>query len=151
MTREGLVRSLRENEVRFVLIGASALPVHGITRATADIDIFIEPTIENAERTHRTLVEFGYDLTDVEPQDLLEYKVLVEGYIVEADVHPFVTGIAWEEVWQDKVSAKFGEVEAHFPSFEHLVRMKEAAARPRDLEDLKMLLEVKPRREEQNP
>jgi hypothetical protein len=45
---EGLLRSLNAHSVRYVVIGATAFPVHGYARATLDIDIFIEPTTENA-------------------------------------------------------------------------------------------------------
>jgi predicted nucleotidyltransferase len=45
-----LLRSLKARNVRYVVIGAAAFPVHGYARATLDIDIFIEPTRENASR-----------------------------------------------------------------------------------------------------
>lgn len=44
MDVEGLLKSLKEHKVRFVIIGATAFPVHGYSRATLDIDVFIEPT-----------------------------------------------------------------------------------------------------------
>jgi len=59
---ESLLRSSNEHSVEYVLIGASAFPVHGYARATLDVDIFIRPTPENARRTHAALTAFGYDL-----------------------------------------------------------------------------------------
>jgi predicted nucleotidyltransferase len=50
---EGLLRSLNAHSVRYVVIGATAFPVHGYARATLDVDIFIEPTEENAQRVRR--------------------------------------------------------------------------------------------------
>jgi len=44
MEIEGLLKSLKEHKVRFVIIGATAFPVHGYSRATLDVDFFIEPT-----------------------------------------------------------------------------------------------------------
>src|SRR5262249_11408511 len=61
-------------------------------RATLDVDIFIEPTPENAERTRAALAAFGYDLCDVSVEDLLETKVLIRQYVLETDIHPFVKG-----------------------------------------------------------
>jgi len=58
-----LLRSLNEHSARFVVIGATAFPIHGYARATLDIDIFIEPTKENARRVHEALRDFGYDVT----------------------------------------------------------------------------------------
>jgi predicted nucleotidyltransferase len=76
MEAEGLLRSLKEHKVRFVIIGATAFPVHGYSRATLDIDIFIEPTLRNAERTRDALKAFGYDMSDASVDDLLTKKLL---------------------------------------------------------------------------
>ena len=43
MDTESLLKSLKERKVQFVVIGATAFPVHGYSRATLDIDIFIKP------------------------------------------------------------------------------------------------------------
>ena len=75
MDVEGLLKSLRENKVRFVVIGATAFPVHGYSRATLDTDIFIEPTSENAKLVKKALTAFGYDLTDITIDDLLKNKI----------------------------------------------------------------------------
>ena len=44
MDTESLLKSLGTYKVRYVVIGATAFPVHGYARATLDIDIFIEST-----------------------------------------------------------------------------------------------------------
>ena len=67
-----LLKLLNENKVRFIIVGATAFPVHGYVRDTLDIDIFIEPVRENAERTYAALKAFGYDVTDLSADELLE-------------------------------------------------------------------------------
>jgi hypothetical protein len=57
---EGLLKSLSAHRARYVVIGATAFPVHGYARATLDVDLFIEPTEENARRVRTALAEFGY-------------------------------------------------------------------------------------------
>ena len=81
MDVEGLLRSLRESKVRFVVIGATAFPVHGYSRATLDTDIFIEPTPRNARLARQALIAFGYDLADISIEDLLENKILIRQYL----------------------------------------------------------------------
>ena len=139
MDVEGLLKSLKEHKVRFVIIGATAFPVHGYSRATLDIDIFIEPKRANAERTRQALERFGYDVSDVSVEDLLTHKVLIRQYLVETDVHPFVKGVTFDRIWANRVKAKFGETFAWFPSLDDLIAMKQAAGRPKDKEDLKYL------------
>ena len=139
MDIEGLLRSLSAHSVDYVVIGATAFPVHGYARATLDVDIFIRPTEENARRTRAALVAFGYDLQDVSEQDLLTQKVLIRQYLVEADIHPFVKGVTFDEVWEHRIPDRVGETPAAFASLDDLIRMKEAAGRPKDLEDLRVL------------
>jgi len=140
---EGLLKLLKEHKVEFVIIGATAFPVHGYARATLDIDIFIRATLKNAERTWGALREFGYDVTDIKIEDLLKKKLLIRQYAVETDIHPFVKGITFEEAWADKVKAKFGATAVYFSSLRDLIKMKRAAGRPQDLEDLKYLKKLK--------
>ncbi|HAH21958.1 MAG TPA: hypothetical protein DCL49_13800 [Candidatus Omnitrophica bacterium] len=140
---EGLLKLLKEHKVDFVVIGATAFPVHGYARATLDIDIFVRATEENAVRTLAALNAFGYDVTDVKKEDLLKKKILIRQYAVETDIHPFVTGVTFEEVWKNKVKAKLGDTSAYFASLNDLIRMKRAAARPKDIEDIKYLKKLK--------
>jgi len=143
MDTEKLLKLLKENKVIFLVIGASAFPVYGYARATLDIGLFIKPDLENIKRTIKALEKFGYDLTDLTPQDFLENKVLIRQYLVEADIHPFVKGITFGRAWKNKIKARFGDTEVFFPSLDDMIKMKKAAGRPIDLEDLKYLLELK--------
>jgi predicted nucleotidyltransferase len=136
---ESLLRSLNDHSVEYVLIGATAFPVHGYARATLDVDVFIRATPENAQRTRRALTGFGYDLTGVTDDELLTKKILIRQYLVEADIHPFVHGVTFDEVWSRRVHDRLGQTPTTFASLDDLIRMKEAAGRPKDLEDLRVL------------
>ncbi len=143
MDTESLLKSLKEHGVKFVIIGATAFPVHGYSRATLDIDIFMKPETSNAEKTLSALKNFGYDVQDIAVEELLTKKILIRQYLVETDIHPYVKGVSFEEVWKNKVKAKFGDTFAWFASLNDLIKMKRAAGRPKDREDLKYLLKLK--------
>jgi len=143
MDTEKLLASLNGHSVRYVVIGATAFPVHGYARATLDIDIFIDATPENAQRTLDALKDVGYDLTDVTLEDLLTKKLLIRQYILETDIHPFVAGVTFEEVWRNRVDSFLGQTPAAFAGLDDLIRMKRAAGRPKDLEDLRALMILK--------
>jgi hypothetical protein len=136
---ESLLRSLNDHSVEYVLIGATAFPVHGYARASLDVDIFIRATPENAQHTRRALTAFGYDLNEVTDEELLTKKVLIRQYLVEADIHPYVSGVTFDEVWSRRVHDRLGQTPTAFASLDDLIRMKEAAGRPKDLEDLRVL------------
>jgi predicted nucleotidyltransferase len=147
MDTESLLRSLNARKVRYVVIGATAFPIYGYARATFDIDIAIQATPENARRTREALVDTGYDMTDVTIEDLTTKNALIRQYVLETAIHPFVAGVTFEELWQDRVEDRMGDTPAHFASLNDLIRMKRAAGRPKDLEDLRVLLKLRDRRE----
>ena len=143
MDIESLLKSLKELKVDFVIIGATAFPIYGYARVTLDIDIFIRPTEVNAKRTWLALQAFGYDVADIKIEDLLKKKLLIRQYAVETDIHPFVKGASFTEVWKNKIKAKFGNTFVYFASLGDLIKMKKAAGRAKDLEDLKYLKRLK--------
>lgn len=146
MDIEKLLRSLNAHRVRYVVIGAAAFPVHGYSRATLDMDLFIEPTTANVRRCLRALTAVGYDIADVTLDDMLHKKLLIRQYIIEADFHPFVTGVTFARVWRNRVKDRIGKTPAHFASLDDLIAMKKAARRPKDKEDLLYLRELKRRK-----
>jgi predicted nucleotidyltransferase len=145
MDTESLLRFLNARRARYVVIGAAAFPVHGYARATLDIDLFIEPTEENAGLVREALVDFGYDVTDLTRDDLLRKKVLIRQYVLQTDIHPFVAGVTFEQVWASRIQSRIGQTDASFASLDDLIRMKEAAGRPKDLEDLRVLRKLRDR------
>ena len=92
MDTERLLKLLKENRVKFVIIGATAFPVHGYSRATLDLDIFIKPDKTNTRKALLALKKFGYDVSDLTADELLSQKVLIRQYLTETDIHPFVKG-----------------------------------------------------------
>ncbi|KPK67248.1 hypothetical protein AMJ87_13655 [candidate division WOR_3 bacterium SM23_60] len=146
MDIESLLRLLNAHKVKYVIIGAAAFPVHGYARATLDVDIFIEPSETNARRCLTALKKFGYDVSVIDVEELLKKKILIRQYLVEIDIHPHVRGVTFSRVWKNKVRAKMGTVAAYFASLSDLIKMKKAAGRPKDKEDLKALRQLQKRK-----
>jgi predicted nucleotidyltransferase len=143
MDTESLLKSLNALNVEYVVIGATAFPIHGYSRATLDIDIFIRPTEENCRNAWQALNDFGYDMTDVSVAEMQSNKILIRQYMVETDIHPYVKGISFGEIWKNKVAAKIGDADTYFASLDDLIKMKKAAGREKDKEDLRVLEKLK--------
>lgn len=79
---------------------------------------------------------------------MLTKKILIRQYILETDIHPFVAGVSFGEVWANRVQGKIGSQQVYFPSLDDLIKMKKAAGRDKDKEDLKILLELKAKKEQ---
>ncbi|MEW6039990.1 MAG: DUF6036 family nucleotidyltransferase [Elusimicrobiota bacterium] len=140
---EELVKLLNEHKVKYVVIGAIALPVYGYVRATVDFDVFIEASEENARKTINVLKEFGYDIINITTiKNFLTKKTLIRQYTLETDIHPFVGGVDFNNIWKNKIRAKIGNTFVYFPSLKDMIKMKKAAGRVKDKEDLKYLKRI---------
>ena len=130
-------------EARFLVVGAHALSVHGVPRATVDLDVWIDRTPGNARRIWRALAEFGAPLDDltVTESDLVRPEVVVQLGLppLRIDILTSVSGISFDEAWPDRVEAPFGDVQVPFLGRSALVRNKRASGRRKDLGDLESL------------
>ncbi len=145
MDISSLLKSLNARHVRFVVIGATAFPAHGYIRATADIDLLIEPTLANARRTLQALADVGYDVLDLVPEEFLQKKILLRQYILATDIHPSAKGVSFDVVWRNRIRDQIEGVPVYVASLGDLIKMKRAANRPKDRDDLAVLLEIKKR------
>lgn len=143
MNIAALIKLLNEKRVKYALIGAEACAAHGFVRATEDIDILIDPTEENIQRTKAALEAFGYDTTDASLEDFRTKKILFRKYWLNVDIHPFATGAQTETALKNRIAGVCEDVPTYFVSLNDLIRMKKAAGRPKDKEDLRYLEEIR--------
>lgn len=139
-----LLQSLHEHNVKYLVIGAWALPAYGIERMTKDFDIFIEPSTKNVKKTIKALQQAGYAVVEDEHVSLfLTKKVLLREYVLQTDVHPFVKGTDFKHAWKTRKATIIKGYKVFVPSLDELLSMKQAANRPKDKEDILHLKEMK--------
>lgn len=135
--------ALVARDARFLVVGAHALAVHGVPRATGDIDIWIDRTPANVARVWRALADFGApaDALGVRPDDLETPDLVVQIGIPprRIDLLTGVTGLEFEEAWATRVVHRVGALEIPFLGRDALVRNKRASGRYKDLGDLEAL------------
>jgi hypothetical protein len=136
-----LLRAFGAADVRFLVVGAYALALHGRPRATGDLDVWVEASDENAARVMKALAAFGAPLRDVSATDFshegIVYQIgLPPGRI---DILTELTGITFAEAWPDRQSGRFGDLEVDFIGREAFIRNKKATGRDRDLGDIEGL------------
>ncbi|MEK7331280.1 MAG: hypothetical protein AAB290_04100 [Candidatus Eisenbacteria bacterium] len=136
-----LLRELSAAEARFLVVGAYAVTFHSRPRATGDLDLWVEPTAENAARVIRALRAFGAPL-----QDLSEADLRTPGMVYQIGVPPrrvdlltSLTGLEFTEAWRERVTGRMGDLECPFIGRAQLIHNKRALGRPRDLADLELL------------
>lgn len=133
-----LLRAFVAADVRFLIVGAYALALHGRPRATGDLDVWVEATPENAQRVLRALGEFGAPLADISEADLATPGVVYQIGVPPGriDILTDLTGITFAEAWPDRVHRPFGDMEVDFIGRASFLRNKRATGRPKDLGDI---------------
>lgn len=136
-----LLRAFCDAEVRFLVVGAYALAAHAEPRATGDLDLWIEPTGENAARAYAALRRFGAPLHELSEQDLATPGVVFQIGLPprRIDILTSITGVAFTEAWPGRIEVPYGDVPCAVIGREALIENKRRLGRARDLADLELL------------
>ena len=136
-----LLKAFADADVRFLVVGAYALAVHGRPRATGDLDLWVEPSEENGSRVVRALAAFGAPLSDVSIADFSTPGVVYQIGVApgRVDILTELTGLTFPEAWSGRVRRLFGDVEVDFIGRDAFVKNKRATGRARDLADIEGL------------
>lgn len=133
-------KSFQEHDVRYVVIGGIASILHGVPRATFDLDLLIEATADNGKRLLEALFESGIGTAALTTVDkLLENEITVFKDVVRIDVQTSTPGLAFEEAWGRRITMKYQDQEFYVVSKADLIRSKRAAGREIDLEDIRLI------------
>jgi hypothetical protein len=141
------VELLNSNKVEYLVVGAFAVAHHGYPRYTADLDIFIRPTSENAGRVLRALAEFGFGKLGITVEDLRTH-----GKVVQLGVKPnridlltSISGVSFEDAWSSREEADLAGVPTRFIGRSALLVNKESTGRAKDLGDAEELRKRPPK------
>lgn len=146
---EEFIAALNARGVRYLIVGAHAVAFHARPRATKDLDILLDAARANAKRALDALRDFfggtdlGYSVDDlVSPDWILQLGVAP----VRIDLFTRLAGCpSFKTVWNNKVEGRFGPVKTWYISLEDLIRAKDAAGRPQDRVDARILRDVRRR------
>ena len=106
-----MLSALSAEGVEYLIVGAYAMAAHGWPRATGDIDIWVRPTRENAERTLRALRRFGAPLFPLSTEDLTLPDTVFQIGVPPGriDILSGVSGLTFQEAWPSRMIAKIGD------------------------------------------
>lgn len=127
--------------VRFLVVGAHALAVHGRPRATGDLDLFVEPSPANAARLATAFARFGFTTLARETAQLAmpDRMVTLGRPPLRIDVMTSISGVSFASAWRGRQVVRFGSHRIGVLGRTELARNKRAAGRPQDLVDLQSL------------
>ena len=137
------IELLNVHNVEYLIVGGYAVAIHGYPRTTGDIDFWIKPYKENAERMVKALIDFGFGSVDVSVDDFLKKDNVVQlGFPPNRiDIMTNVSGLDFAESWKEKKEINFEGEKINFISLHHLRINKKVTGRDKDNLDLKNLPE----------
>ena|SRR6185369_724895 len=127
--------------VEYLVVGAHALAVYGHVRATKDLDVWIRPDSENADKVIAALTSFGAPLTELLPEDLTRPDTVFQIEIepLRIDLLTSIDGVDFAEAWIDRFESKFAGVPVNVISRRHLIKNKLSTNRLQDRADVEHL------------
>lgn len=140
------IDSLSAHRVRFLVVGAHALAACGRPRATQGIDLWVELTEANARRLGAALAEFGYRALARQWRRFTEpdRMATLGRPPLQIDIMTS-TGVTFATAWKGRRRIRHGYYWIGFLGERELLRNNRAAGRPKDLLDIALLEEIRPR------
>ena len=154
-----LFRALDQHQVRYVLVGGLALNLHGVERATMDIDLAVALDHANLQRAVDTLGKIG--MKPIAPIDLGEITKpgqlarwhdekhmlalgwqKTEGYAPSVDIltRP---AVGFEQLYRGRVTKRLANIDVSIASIDDLIALKKNTGRQIDASDIEALEKLK--------
>lgn len=137
---QDVFRSFQLHDVRYVVIGGIASILHGVPRATFDLDILIEATPENAQRLLDALLDAGLGTAALTSSHaVLANEITIFKDRVRVDVQTSTPGLRFSDAWARRKTVTYQGQDFFILAKEDLISSKRAAGRPVDIADVHLL------------
>ncbi|WP_317899254.1 hypothetical protein [Aurantibacillus circumpalustris] len=143
-----LWRLLEKHQTKYIMVGGFATTLHGFSRATADLDIWIKDTPENRRSFRLVLKEL--EIGDFESIETTQFVpgftsiLLNSGF--ELDIMTYLKGfdqVRFDECYGLAPEAVVEDVRVKFMHINQLIEAKKASGRKKDLMDVEELEKIK--------
>lgn len=129
--------------VEYLVVGAHAVIYHTEPRYTKDLDVWVNPTPQNAERVVTALRRFGAPLRNISPADFQNPDMIYQIGVApnRIDILMGIKGVDFASAWSQRITSTYNDIPIGLLDRETLRRAKRASGRPQDLLDLEKLSE----------
>jgi hypothetical protein len=133
-----LLQIFNDEGVRYLVVGGYAVIHHSQPRYTKDLDLWVEPTVENARRVASAFLKFGLPMAGVSQEDFA-----TEGTQFFIGVPPCafdfltaISGLDFTESWENRVESDEHGLPIWYLGRDDLISAKKSAGRLQDLADI---------------
>ena len=135
--------ALNEAKVKYMLVGGFSVILHGYSRTTGDMDIWVERTHTNYQKIKSAFLHFGMPVFDMTQDNFLHHKVwdvFTFGVPPSAiDLMLKVKGLDFDIAYANSTIFIDDKLPIRVIHKNDLIKAKTAAARAKDLNDLENL------------
>ena len=133
-----LLQALSAREVKFLVVGGYAVIHYSQPRFTKDLDIWLEPSAENAHRFVQALADFGAPLLDITEQDFASpgTQYVIGSPPVQVDFLTSLPGLIFAECWPAREVVSTDGIVIPYMGRKDLLQAKRTAGRHQDLSDI---------------
>lgn len=137
------ISALNDSNVEYLLVGAYSVIIHGYSRNTGDLDLWVKPTEQNYQKLNTAFDNFGMPVFDmVLPKflDVDNFDVFTFGRSpVSIEILTRVKGLIFDEAFAKAIFFEDEDLRVRLINFNDLIDAKKAAGRSRDLNDIEQL------------
>lgn len=139
-----LLKIFNKYKVRYIVVGAYAVIYYTVPRYTKDLDIWVEPTPENADKIYNALKEFGAPLIDVQREDFTNKSLIYQIGVapVRIDLITSILGVEFAFAWKNRKRTNYDRVPINILDIKNLIKSKKILRRDQDILDLKRLTKL---------
>jgi len=137
-----LFKVLNRYKVRYLVVGAYAVVFYAEPRFTKDLDIWVEPSEQNAKRLYKALTKFGAPLKGITLEDFTNGKMIYQIGVapVRIDIMMGISGLKFYRAWKNRKQSKYAGISINILGFKELIYSKKKAGRAQDFLDIKKLI-----------
>ena len=135
------IECLNAREVEYILLGGYAVVAYGHVRTTGDIDFWVNPTEENAQRVIKARSDFGFRFSNLTTLDFTTSDHVVQlGYPpLRIDIMTSTSGLIFDEAYSRRNDMQIDGLQVKVIGLDDLKKNKREAGRKKDLGDLENL------------
>jgi hypothetical protein len=138
-----LLQGFADFGVRYLIVGAYAVAFYTEPRFTKDLDVWVDPTPENARKVWKALAAFGAPVKNLSISDLCDPDLIFQIGVPpnRIDVMMGIQGVTFEAAWKGRKKSSYLGVPVLYIGRNELIQTKRITGRPQDHLDLRRLLE----------
>jgi hypothetical protein len=137
------IKTFNDFNVRYILVGGYSVILHGYSRTTGDMDIWVDKTSENYQKIKSAFLSFGMPVFDMTEENFLnhpDWEVFTFGMPPSSiDVMIDVKGMNFDDCYKNAVFFEEDGLPIRTIHLNNLINAKKASGRPKDLDDLENL------------